>query len=148
MEGDINMLENEHQEKEKIAGVITSDFLSDFFISTGSNILPLRNPVLLTEDIEIAPIGGLVVQKTGKYLVSFSFLSSSLLFSIPIELSVFVTSRYLGSVSNSSPDRLTNFVTIEDLKKGDVVYVLVTSGPMGVAPTVAQITLTVAKLDQ
>lgn len=132
-------------EKGKIVGVATSDNLIVLILTGQSNVLPLRNSVLVTKGIEISP-AGLSVQKDGNYLITFSVLTSIVPFSTPIGFSIFASSKFLGSTSAGFPNRLGNFTTIMELKKGDLVYVLITSEPFPVT-TLSQATLTVVKID-
>lgn len=133
-----------HCEDKEIAGVVTSGSLLTLAV-TGSPIpLPLNSPVLITEYIQVAPTGGLIVQEDGDYLVQFT--ASVLTVSATGSLSVFADSRFLGNTSPLSVLGLANFAAIVRLRKGDLVQV-VANGPIA-AGVLSQGTLTVARLEE
>jgi hypothetical protein len=126
------------------AGVVTSGSLATFAVAGAPIPLPLTTPVLLTDCIEVAPTGGLIVREDGEYLVSFS--ASVLAVSATGSLSVYAGGRFLGNTGALTALGLTNFAAIVRLRRGDLVQVLA-NGPIAAAVLGAG-TLTVAKLEE
>lgn len=126
----------------EVVGVVTSGSLGELAL-TGTPIpLPLTSPVLVTDGVRVSPTGGVIVEESGEYLVSFG--TSILEISLTGGLSVYADSRFLGNVGPLSAIGLGTFAEIVTLKKGDLVQV-VANGPL-TAGVLQQGMLSVAKL--
>ncbi|MBD3108049.1 hypothetical protein IEO70_06685 [Bacillus sp. AGMB 02131] len=117
-------------------------FISTSFSETAGLILPANALVPLTSqifalNINIAPLGGLIIQKAGTYGITFNGNSS-----IPATFQIFAKDRLIASVSNLPESALTKVADITAyLAENEILYVKTADGI-----TLSDANLTAARL--
>jgi len=109
-------------------------------IALGPNtIIPLTN-VIIAENIDVSPLGGLVIKKSGIYGITFN---TNLASGVAAEYEIYANTRLIASVSNPSGSTLAKVAKIvAQLEKNEVLQVKTT-----VAIILFDANLTAAKLD-
>ncbi|MCM3544078.1 hypothetical protein [Priestia megaterium] len=133
-------------ESAEIAGSVSTGTLLSLTVGTAPPTpLPLTSSIFLSEGIEIATTGGLIVKEDGEYFVQFTIATAVL--APGGRLAIFAGNRFLGAINGPLVAANSGkFAQIVRLRKGDLVQVIAT-GLLTVTVTDAAI-LTVVKVGE
>ncbi|WP_088012360.1 hypothetical protein [Gottfriedia acidiceleris] len=131
--------DKEHGHKnEPVLGYVS--FSATGGIVLGPNtIIPLTN-VIIAENIDVSPLGGLVIKKSGIYGITFN---TNLASGVTAEYEIYANTRLIASVSNPPGSTLAKVAKIvAQLEKNEVLQVKTTA-----TINLFDANLTAAKLD-